>query len=105
MTDIDLIKQDLLNRLYTRKGERVMLPAYGSIIWDRLFEPMTPAVRDEIVHDVRDNVRADPRLDAVNISVTEQSYGIGIDVELLYRPLNIIGQFTAAFDRRSLERK
>lgn len=105
LTDIDLIKQDLLNRLHTRKGERVMLPDYGSIIWDMLFEPLMPATRDMIIQDVTENVQADPRLETVSIAVTDYEHGLRIDVELLYRPQNIIGRFTADFDRRSLERK
>ena len=104
LTDIDLIKRDLLNRLHTRKGERVMLPNYGSIIWDMLFEPLIPATRDMIIQDVTENVQADPRLEVINIRVTDYEHGLVIDVELLYRPQNIIGSFTADFDRRSLER-
>ena len=34
--DLDIIKQDLINHFYTRKGERVMNPDFGSIIWDLL---------------------------------------------------------------------
>lgn len=103
--DLDLLKQDLLNRLYTRKGERVMMPTYGSIIWDMLFEPLTQATRDAIEQDVRQNVSADPRLEATGVLVTEYDHGLRIQVELLYRPFNIVGQFTAQFDRRSQERK
>ena len=33
--DIDLAKQDLLNEIYTRKGERVMEPQFGSIVNSR----------------------------------------------------------------------
>ena len=38
--DLDLAKQDLLNNFNTRKGERVMMPTFGSIVWDMLFEPL-----------------------------------------------------------------
>jgi len=34
LTDMALVKQDLLNEFNTRKGERVMRPNFGSIIWD-----------------------------------------------------------------------
>ena len=35
--DLDLAKRDLLNELYTRKGERLMAPQFGCIVWDVLF--------------------------------------------------------------------
>ena len=44
--DFELIKQDLLNHFYIRKGERLMQPNFGTIIWDMLFEPLTPQVQD-----------------------------------------------------------
>ena len=32
--DYELIKQDILNQFNTRKGERLMNPNFGSIVWD-----------------------------------------------------------------------
>jgi len=34
ITDIDLVKRDLLNHFFTMKGERVMRPEFGSSIWE-----------------------------------------------------------------------
>ena len=45
LTDTNLIKRDLLNHFYTKKGERVMRPNFGSIIWDMLMEPETPTLQ------------------------------------------------------------
>lgn len=39
-TDIDLIKGNILQILGTRRGERVMLPLFGSRIPDYIFEPL-----------------------------------------------------------------
>ena len=41
LTDLDLVKRDLLNHFQIRKGEKLMNPAFGSIIWNMLFEPLT----------------------------------------------------------------
>ena len=46
--DHEIIKQDLLNQFNTRKGERVMNPMFGSIIWDLIYEPLTPDVKQLI---------------------------------------------------------
>jgi phage baseplate assembly protein W len=48
MYDFALIKQDLINRLSVRKGERVENPEFGTIIYDVLFEPLTEAVKQAV---------------------------------------------------------
>jgi phage baseplate assembly protein W len=45
--DLELVKQNIINTFYTRRGERVMNPDFGSIIWDLLMEPMTPQIREQ----------------------------------------------------------
>ena len=44
--DFEVAKQDLINRLSVRKGERVENPEFGTIIYDALFEPFTEALKD-----------------------------------------------------------
>jgi phage baseplate assembly protein W len=102
--DIDLIKRDLLNHFHTRKGERVMLPTYGTIIWDKLFDPFTEMVKQEIVDDVIRIVRTDTRVSLKAVDVSVSDHGIKVAIELKYEPWDAIGTFALEFDRRSLER-
>ena len=44
LTDINLVKRDILNHLETNLGERVMLPTYGSRIHQLLMEDLQLAV-------------------------------------------------------------
>ena len=44
--DIDLVKQDLINHFYIRKGEKLENPEFGTIIWDMLFEQFTEDVKE-----------------------------------------------------------
>jgi len=41
LTDFPLIKRDLLNAFNIRQGELVGRPAYGTTLWDMLFENQT----------------------------------------------------------------
>jgi phage baseplate assembly protein W len=41
LTDFDLVKQDLINHFHIRKGQKLMDPNFGTIIWDMLYEPYT----------------------------------------------------------------
>ena len=57
--DFECAKQDLLNRLSVRKGERVENPEFGTIIYDCIFEPLTEQLKEAIVADVTSNLNAD----------------------------------------------
>jgi phage baseplate assembly protein W len=39
MTNIDIVEMDLLNHIFTRRGERVMMPTFGTRIPDMAFDP------------------------------------------------------------------
>ena len=45
--DTELIKQDIYNHFMTARGERVMLPNFGSIIWDYLYEPLDEETKEK----------------------------------------------------------
>ena len=53
--DFECVKQDLINRLSVRKGERVENPEFGTIIYDCLFEPLTESLREQILEDITAN--------------------------------------------------
>ena len=67
--DFECVKQDLINRLSVRKGERVENPEFGTIIYDCLFEPFTEDLKDAITDDFTDNLNADPRIATEEILV------------------------------------
>jgi phage baseplate assembly protein W len=99
--DFELIKQDLINRLSIRKGERLENPEFGTIIYDVLFEPLTADLRQAILDDISANVNADPRISADNILVSQSDYGISVQVDLTYRPYNITEKLAFGFDENS----
>ena len=99
--DFELIKQDLMNRLSVRKGERVENPAFGTIIYDALFEPLTVATRQLIIDDVTEQLNADPRLATNEIIVEEYEHGIAIQASLTYVPYNITEKLVFKFDREN----
>jgi phage baseplate assembly protein W len=103
LTDTDLIKQDLLNHFNTRKGERLMLPTYGTIIWDMLFEPFTEDVKDDIVQDVKRVVASEPRVKLEKVVVSSSVHGITVALQLRFKPFDMVGSLAVSFDRRSLE--
>ena len=102
--DFEVAKQDLINRLSIRKGERVENPEFGTIIYDAIFEPFTDALKDAIVEDITANLNADPRIATEEILVTEADKGIAIQATITYVPLNITEKLRFNFDENSLLR-
>ena len=97
--DFELIKQDLMNYFHIRKGERLMNPDWGTIIWDSLFEPMTETLKEQIVANVNDIINSDPRLVAKHVVVTTYESGIQIECTLTYLPYNITQSMQLKFDQ------
>ena len=102
--DFEVAKQDLINRLSIRKGERVENSEFGTIIYDAIFEPFTEALKDAIVEDITANLNADPRISTEEILVTEADKGIAIQATITYVPLNITEKLRFNFDVNSLLR-
>lgn len=101
VTDVDLVKQDLLNHFHTRKGERVMQPNFGSIIWGLIFEPIDSQTRQLIIDDVTRIVNYEPRLSLQNITIIEQEHGIQIELDLIFIPTNQTTSLNLQFDQNT----
>jgi len=102
--DFECVKQDLINRLSVRKGERVENPEFGTIIYDCLFEPFTEVLKDQILEDITANLNADPRIATEEIIVSEEDHGIAIQATIKYIPLDITEKLQFKFDENSLLR-
>tara|TARA_B100000927_G_scaffold290513_1_gene289587 strand:+ start:2132 stop:2506 length:375 start_codon:yes stop_codon:yes gene_type:complete len=88
LTDAELIKRDLLNHFYTRIGERVMRPTFGSVIWDYLMEPEDPETQEIIKEDIERIVNSDPRVEFEDTILTILDHTIQAEVKIRYRLLN-----------------
>lgn len=71
LTDLALVKQDLLNHIYTRKGSRRMMGGYGTIIPDVPFEQLTDSLIESIVSDLERVFDMDPRVENLRIDVDQ----------------------------------
>jgi phage baseplate assembly protein W len=97
--DIDLVKQDLINHFYIRKGEKLENPEFGTVIWDMLFENFTEEVKQIIAKDVEAIVNYDPRIAVNTITVDSTDQGIRIQADIIYLPFNVNERMTFDFDK------
>jgi phage baseplate assembly protein W len=99
INDFELVKQDLFNHFHIRKGEKLMNPNFGTIIWDMIYEPYTDTLRDAIEDDIKRIVSYDPRIAVDKITVTEFTDGLFIELDLRYVVTNQLTKMTMQFDR------
>lgn len=103
LTDTDLIKRDLLNHFYTKKGERVMRPNFGSIIWDMLMEQDSPMLQEEIKEDIQRIVDLDPRVELENTILYINDQTIRAEVSVKYYNIDQADVLYIEFNKRNTE--
>ena len=95
LRDIELVKMDLLNHIFTKRGERVMMPSFGTIIPEVVFEPLTPELVDTVTEEVVRVINYDPRVELLSIQSDPDfdRSSINIAAETLYIELNLVDNF------------
>lgn len=83
VNDIELVKLDILSHLFTKKGERVMMPNWGSIIPELVFEPLDRDTIRLLEDDIASIINFDPRVSLVQLN-TVPKYDEGtVEVHVL----------------------
>lgn len=97
--DLDLARQDLLNQFHTHLGERVMMPRFGTIVWELLFDPLDERTERLIREDVERIISEDPRWGLQSITVTEGPNALTIEAVVTYRPTDEVVVLPLTFDK------
>jgi len=101
LTDFELVKQDLINHFYIRKGEKLMNPDFGTIIWNVVHEPLTEDLKSVIVTDIKAVAGYDPRISIDNVVITEYDQGIQVELQLRYVQTNQTNLLNLQFDNQN----
>lgn len=86
LRDVDLSVADFVNHLETRKGSRVMLPEFGSLLPELVMEPFTSDLVEQIKSEVLEIAREDPRLNINNVQVEQVEQAVTIRISAMYVP-------------------
>jgi phage baseplate assembly protein W len=99
LSDVDLVKQDILNHIYTIKGERVMFPNFGTRIPLMAFEPLDEISLKIIEDDLREVLNAEPRVRVVDLAILPlpNNNAILALIDLIYVELNVAETFRLEF--------
>jgi phage baseplate assembly protein W len=98
LTDFELIKRDLLNAFNIRQGQLPGRPAYGTVLWDFLFENQVEASQQAIEREVQRVAAGDPRIFISEVVTFPQENGILIQVELTVTPSTDAERLSIFFD-------
>lgn len=98
--DYELIIQDLLNHIYTRKGERLLYPEYGSIIWDLIFELKSVSVENQIRNDLITIIESEPRVKLQDLKIISEENGYSADITLYFNSFNVAKKLQIDFNNR-----
>jgi|SRR6056300_281058 len=99
--DLALIKQDIINHLHIRQGEKLENPEFGTIVWDLLHEPLTDQLKDLLIENVQQVINYDPRVNVDQVIIETYETGIQIECEITYLEYNVVESMRFAFDEEN----
>jgi len=99
LVDFELIKRDLLNAFNIRQGELVGRPAYGTTIWDFVFENQLQETERALLAEIQRVAGGDPRLYVSNIELFPQNHGILIQLEITVVPSTTAERLSIFFNQ------
>jgi len=99
--DHDILLTSILNILMTRRGERVMLRDFGSLLHEKPFEPNDVTLSNELLVEVRDEVQKwDDRIGIKSVSLGTEDHVLRARV-IYYNakdPLHVRQDFEVTFE-------
>lgn len=95
LRDVELVKSDLLNHIFTQIGTRIMMPDFGTIIPELVFEPLDSDTLDELHTSIKGVFDFDPRVEILKLVITPNydNNAVVVEATLLYIELDTVDDF------------
>lgn len=99
LTDIEIVKEDLKNHIFTNPRERIM-EDIGTNIPNLLFEPITQDLLDQIYDELTEVFEYDPRVEIINLQVTslDDQNVVLATTKLFFIEFDVIDDLNIAFE-------
>lgn len=90
--DVKCIQEDLMNELFTTRGERLNMPTYGTRIPLLVFEPNDAETQDVLREDITTVIEHDPRVEllALDIIVAADKNVLIGSAKVRYKEFNVV---------------
>jgi phage baseplate assembly protein W len=100
LTGSDVVIEDLMNEIMTRKGERLMMPTFGCVIHDMIFEPLDEDTKELIYEDLTRIFNNEPRVELLSdILIEDSEHSITATVTIKILPSNEVETLTIDVER------
>ena len=95
LRDVDLVKLDLLNHIFTVRGSRVMMPSFGTEIPLLAFEPLDVDLLESIEDELRTVFDYDPRVELLSMEIIPNfdESAVVASAQLFYIELDLVDDF------------
>ena len=103
LTNLELVKRDILNHFATPMGSRVMLPSFGTRIFEYLFDPFDEYTRNAIIEDAVRVVGSDPRVELVSVDVFQEDQALNVIMVVLFKPESVTDNLFVTFSLKDKE--
>lgn len=103
LTNVELVKRDINNQFATPMGSRLMLPAFGTRIYEYLFDPFDEYTKNAIIEDAVRVIQSEPRVQLVSIDVYQEDQALNIIMVLLFKPESITDNMFVTFSLKDKE--
>lgn len=90
--NVDLIEEDLLNELYTLRGDRLRMPQFGTRVPILVFEPGDDDAASVLEEDVKQVIENDPRVEllALSIVMPQAQNALVAIAKVNYKEFNVV---------------
>jgi len=103
LTNLELVKRDILNHFATPMGSRVMLPSFGTRIFEYLFDPFDEYTKNAIIEDAVRVVGSDPRVELVSVDVFQEDQALNVIMVVLFKPESVTDNLFVTFSLKDRE--
>lgn len=95
LRDVELVKLDLLNHIFTQRGTRIMMPTFGTTIPELTFEPLDDDMLDDLYEQVKSVLDYDPRVQIIKLVIVPDydTNSVVVEASLFYIELDTVDDF------------
>ena len=89
--NLECVEEDLLNEIFTVRGDRVNMPEFGTRIPLLVFELNDKVTMDVIREDLTTVFNNDPRVDVLSLAIipSPEEYALVAVAKLFYKEFNV----------------
>lgn len=103
LNNIELVKRDIHNHFATPLGSRIMLPLFGTRIYEMLFDPFDEYTKNAIIEDAVTVIQSEPRAELVDIDVYQEDQALTVAMILLFKPESVTDNLFVSFTLKDKE--